>query len=82
MTSDELNNLLQVTKDESQKRLEDGTIIKTTVYTYPNRVTTTVDTITPEMQQKTVAETESKIAELQATIAPIKENLLVKTIVK
>ena len=59
MITEQTQSLVQIinaemNKSQKEEILDDGTIIKTTVYTYPNKVITTVESFPPEETQKEI----------------------------
>ena len=64
-----------VTEKLPDKVLEDGTIIETTVTTYPTRKVTVENNITPKMQEEALAKVEAEIAEKTASIEKYSTNL-------
>ena len=84
MTQEEIQNLMQMHEEKlADKILEDGTIIETTIYTYPTRKVTVENTITPKMQEDAIAKVAVEVAEKQATVEKFTINLeAVKPVIK
>ncbi len=59
----------------SKEVLKDGTIINTLVTRNGNVVTTRVETIPPEQQQKIVADAHAKAEAILAEVAPLETTL-------
>lgn len=83
MTQEEIQNLMQMTQEKLEdKVLEDGTIIETTVYNYPNRKVTVENTITPQMQEEEIAKVNAEIEAKTASISKFTSNLTAKQIIR